>query len=582
MAYDAGMLYASLEEIKKECLGMRVEKVHQPTKDEVVLLLRGKRLSVNMGSSCPRIAMTAVAKDNPLTPSMFCVLLRKHLSGAILKEIEQCGYDRVARLFFSGFDEMGFRTDRVLYAELMGKYSNLVLTDGENKILAVAKPIDFSDSQIRQLLPGLLYTLPPQQDKKEPRTETKEGFFASFGAYPTERGAVRFLTDTYGGTATVVAREIAFLATGNVDATLGEAKADVLYDTMRAWFDSLAGGELAPSAYYKESGEGLAYGYRPYTHLASFRRESFDSLSTLFDTYFGEKDRQERLHARASDMVRLVSHTEAKLMKKLALQREELASSEKEEEYRRLGDLITGEIYRLKRGEAVFEATDYTVDPPAKVQVTIDTRLSPAANAQRYYRLYTKAKTASEVLAEQVLLTEAELSYIRSVSSFLSRAETEAELAEIREELCRAGYAARMKRQAAVKHLKARPLEFVSPGGYRVLCGRNNLQNEHLTFRVAEKGDLWFHAKGVPGSHVILVCGGEEPSDADYTFASEVAAANSSATGERAEVDYTRVKNVKKPPSSKPGYVTYKTNYTAYVRVNKELTKDIMRQNKNG
>ena len=485
----------------------------------------------------------------------------------------------MARLSFSGFDEMGFRTERVLYAELMGKYSNLVLTDAENKILAVAKPIDFSDSQIRQLLPSLLYKLPPEQDKKDPRTETKEAFLASLAAYPAERGAVRFLTDTYLGTATVVAREIVFLASGSVDAMLAQTSGDALYDAMRAWFDTLTKGALAPSAYYKESGEGLAYGYLPYTHLASFRQESFHTLATLFDSYFGEKDRQERIHARASDMVRLVSHTEAKLTKKLALQREELASSEKGEEYRRLGDLITGEIYRLKRGVATFETTDYSVDPPATVQVALDTRLSPAANAQRYYKLYTKAKTAGEVLAEQVLITEAELSYIKSVSSFLARAETEAELAEIREELCRAGYGARMKKQASVKHLKTRPLEFVSPSGYRVLCGRNNLQNELLTFRTAEKGDLWFHAKGVPGSHVILVCGGEEPSEEDYTFASEVAAANSSATGERAEVDYTRVKNVKKPPASKPGYVTYKTNYTAYVRVNKELTKEKTRQN---
>ncbi|MBO5653753.1 MAG: NFACT family protein [Clostridia bacterium] len=578
MAYDAGMLWATLEEIKRECLGMRVEKVHQPTKDEVIFLLRGKRLSVNMGSSCPRIAITSAVKDNPLTPSMFCVLLRKHLSGAILREIEQCGYDRVARLAFSGFDEMGFRTDRVLYAELMGKYSNLVLTDGEGKILAVAKPIDFSDSQIRQLLPGLRYTLPPAQDKKDPRRETREGFLSSFSAYPAERGAVRFLTDTYGGTATVVAREVVFLASGGVDTVLGAIAADVLYDAMRAWFADLEEGRVSPSAYYKENGEGLAYGYRPYSHLSDFRKEEFSSLATLFDTYFGEKDRQERIHARAADMVRLVSHTEAKLAKKLDLQREELASSEKGEEYRRLGDLITGEIYRLKRGATSFEATDYSVDPPATVQVTLDSRLTPAANAQRYYKMYTKAKTAGEVLAKQVLITEAELAYIRSVASFLSRAETEADLAEIREELCRSGYGARMKKQASVKQLKARPLTFLSPGGYRILCGRNNLQNDLLTFRTAEKGDLWFHAKGVPGSHVILLCGGEEPADADYTYAAEIAAAFSSATGDHAEVDYTRVKNVKKPPAAKPGYVTYKTNYTAYVAVKKDLLKDNVRQ----
>lgn len=569
MAFDAGMLYMSLEEIKRECLGARVEKVHQPTKDEVVLLLRGKRLSVNLGSTCPRIAMTTLTKDNPLMPSMFCMLLRKHLSGAILQEVEQCGFDRVAKLSLSGFDEMGFRTEKVLYAELMGKYSNLILTDAGGKIIAVAKPIDFSDSEIRQLLPGLLYQLPPLQDKKIPTEETRDGFFAAFAAYPQGRGATRMLTDTYRGTATTVAREIVWRAMG-AETLVSETDPTRLWDAFSEWFGFLKEGVASPVAYYKENGEGAAYGYRALTHLADLKKQEFASLSTLFDGYFGEKDRIERIHSRAADMVRLVTHTKARLAKKLALQREELADSEKGEEYRRMGDLITAEIYRLKRGAASFMATDYATDPPSQVEVTLDTRLSPAANAQRYYKLYTKAKTARAVLAEQVLLTEAELAYMDSVDAFLSRAETEADLAEIRDELSRAGYGARMKRQAGVKQIKARPLEFTSPGGYRVLCGRNNLQNDLLTFRIAEKGDLWFHTKGVPGSHVILVCGGEEPSGEDYTFAAEIAARYSSATGERVEVDYTRVKNVKKPPASKPGYVTYKTNYTAYVAVNKE------------
>ena len=450
MAFDAGMLYMSLEEIKRECLGARVEKIHQPTKDEVVLLLRGKRLSVNIGSICPRIAMTTLAKDNPLTPSMFCMLLRKHLSGAILQRVEQCGFDRVAKLSLSGFDEMGFRTEKILYAELMGKYSNLILTDDKDKIIAVAKPVDFSDSEIRQLLPGLLYKVPPLQDKKVPIEETREGFLASFAAYPAGRGCTRMLTDTYRGTATTVAREIVCRAMGT-ETLVEETDGERLWQAFCEWFSFLLEGQACPTAYYKENGEGLAYGYRSLTHLSEFKKQEFDGLSALFDSYFGEKDRVERIHSRAADMVRLVGHTKARLAKKLALQREELADSEKGEEYRHMGDLITAEIYRLKRGAASFLATDYTTDPPSEVEVQLDTRLSPAANAQRYYKLYAKAKKAAEVLAEQVLLTEAEIAYMESVDAFLSRAETEADLAEIRDELSRAGYGARMKKQAAVK-----------------------------------------------------------------------------------------------------------------------------------
>ena len=566
MAFDAGMLYAVLEEIKRECLGLRVEKVHQPTKDEVVFLMRGKRLSVNLGSVCPRIALTQIAKDNPQKPPMLCVLLRKYLSGAVLDGITQHGFDRVACLSFTGSDEMGYLSKKYLYAELMGKYSNLILTDENGKIIAVAKPIDFADSDIRQLLPGLTYAPPPAPEKLYPLATDKQAFLSAYLAYPKEKTAVRFLTDTLAGTATVVAREITFRVTGSIDTLLSDVSAEGLYSAVSSHFLALSRGNVTPSIMRDGSGTPVAYGYTEYTHREDASATHMESFSILFDTYFGEKDRQERIHTRGADLVRLVSHAETRLTKKLALLEEELASAEKSEEYRRMGDLITAEIYRLKRGTASFVATDYTVDPPAAVTVTLDTRLTPAANAQRYYKLYAKAKTAREMVAKQIDLARAELAYMESVSAFLSRAETEADLSEIRDELYRAGYASRMKKYTPAKMLKARPMSYVSPSGYRVLCGKNNLQNELLTFRTAEKGDLWFHVKGVPGSHVILVCGGEEPPEEDYTFAAEIAAYHSAATGDLVAVDYTRVKNVKKPPASHPGYVTYKTNYTAFVR----------------
>lgn len=579
MAFDAGMLYAVLHEIENECLGMRVEKVHQPTKDEIILLLRGKRLSVNIGSSCPRVSLTHLQKDNPLTAPMFCMLLRKHLCGAVLTKIEQCGFDRVACFTFSGYDEMGFAAEKRVYTELMGRYSNLILTDGADKIIAVAKPIDFSDSDLRQLLPNMTYTLPPCQDKQDPLVCKKESFFAVFSTHSPDASAVRFLTDTYGGTAAVVAKEIVFRALGRVDVLLRECTPDALWESLDGWFCALREHRTAPTVMRGESGEAVAYGYLPYTHRQEAVAEPQKSFSVLFDAYFGEKDRIERIRSRAADLVRLVSHTKARLEKKLALQREELASSQKGEEFKRAGDLITAYIYQLKRGMTAFDAIDYTQDPPVSVKVELDGRLSPAQNAQRAYKLYSKAKKAQEVLVEQLAITQEELSYMESVSAFLSRAETEADLSDIRDELYRAGYAARLRKYVPQKQTKARPMEFTTSGGYRVLCGRNNLQNELLTFKTASKDDLWFHAKGVPGSHVILVCAGEEPPEKDYTEAAEIAARYSSATSDLVAVDYTRVKNVKKPPASKPGYVTYKTNFTAYVRPQGAASK---KENKNG
>ena len=568
MAFDAGMMRAVLCEISESCLGARVEKVHQPTKDEVLLLLRGKRLSISFGAVCPRISMTGLVKDNPAVPPMLCMLLRKHLCGALLLSVEQCGFDRVCRLSFSGYDEMGFPTEKHLYAELMGKYSNLILTDGKDKIIAVAKPVDFSDSEIRQLLPGLTYHVPPVPDKRNPMTLTEEEFLSAYASYPAGKAVANMLTDLCGGTAISVAREIVYRAGGRIDLKCDEMAADTLWRAFSAWFTGLREKEFRPSVMRAPDGAPLEYCYAPLSYLAEGRgkTEFPATFAALFDGYFGERERQERIRLRAQDLVRLVTHTKSKLEKKLASQREEYADSAKADLYRREGDLITANLYRLKKGMPSFTATDYMCDPPAETEVTLDTRYTPAQNAQRAYRMYAKAKKAREVLSAQIALTENELSYMESVSVFLSRAETEADLLEIRDELYRAGYASRLKHYTPPKHIKARPLEFTTSGGYRVLCGRNNLQNDLLTFRIAEKGDIWFHVKGEPGSHVILVCGGEEPPEADYTEAAEIAAAHSSAKGDLVAVDYTRVKNVKKPPASKPGYVIYKTNYTAYVR----------------
>lgn len=567
MAFDAGMLRAVLSEISESCLGARVEKVHQPTKDEILLLLRGKRLSISFGAVCPRISMTGLAKDNPAVPPMFCMLLRKHLSGALLLSLEQCGFDRVCKLSFSGYDEMGFPTEKHLYAELMGKYSNLILTDGKEKIIAVAKPVDFSDSEIRQLLPGLTYGLPPVPDKRNPMELTKEEFFAAYATYSGSKAVANMLTDLCGGTAIGVARQILYLAKGRTDLKCEDVTAEELWPVFSAWFTDLREKKFCPSVMRNANGEPLDYGYAPLSYLTENGSvEHPATFASLFDGYFGERERLERIRLRAQDLVRLVTHTKAKLEKKLTLQQEEYADSAKADVYRKEGDLITANLYRLKKGMPSFVAQDYECDPPKDTVVSLDVRYTPAQNAQRAYKMYAKAKKAREVLGEQIALTESELQYMESVSVFLSHADTEADLLEIRDELHKAGYASRLKHYTPPKQIKARPLEFTTSGGYRVLCGRNNLQNDLLTFRVADKGDLWFHVKGEPGSHVILVCGGEEPSEADYTEAAEIAAAHSSAKGDLVAVDYTRVKNVKKPPAAKPGYVIYKTNYTAYVR----------------
>ena len=574
MAYDAGMLRAVLGEINAALgeSGAKVEKIYQPANDEITLTLRTgrdtRRLLINAGTSAPRVTLSDASRENPISAPMFCMLLRKHLAGARLTEASQLGFERCARFAFAGYDEMGYATTKYLVAEVMGKYSNLMLLDSSDRILAVLRPVDFTTSRVRQVLPGMTYELPPPQDKLCPIGADRAELLSRFAAYPPERSVERFLTATSLGTASQVAREIAHLATGRDDALCADADSERLWDTFSAWFADLEAGRVTPTLVLDADGLPLDFAYAPMTYRGeSCRNEAQPSFATLLDRFFAERDRVERIRQRASDLLRLLQNAESRLTRKLEAQSAELADCERGEEYRHSGELLIASLYMLHRGDTAAFVPDYNRDPPETVRIELDPRRSPSENAERYFRLYRKAKNAREVLGEQIERSRTELAYLASVASFLERAESEQDLTDLRDELYHAGYASRMKNYSPQNKKKlSRPSETVTPGGYRLLIGRNNLQNDHLTFRVAEKGDLWFHAKGVPGSHVLLLCDGEEPSAEDYTFAASLAAGYSQASsGQQVAVDYTRVKNVRKPSGARPGYVIYKTNYTAYV-----------------
>ena len=575
--FDAGMLRAVIHEINTFVGGgARVEKVYQPLKDEIVLLLHAgretKRLCINASSNAPRISFSAQARENPANAPMFCMLLRKHLASAHLVSAEQLGFERAVRLCFCGYDEMGFDTKRYLVAEIMGKYSNLILLDGEDKIISALKIIDFSSSRLRQILPGLKYENPPAQDKKDPLSETKEGFLEKLAAFPPERQADKFITSTYLGISSSLSREIVYRASKATDALVFETDRERLCCEFFKIISILLTNVYTPVLVKDSDGKPIDYYFtEPRSYESVAQTETFATFGELLDRFFGDRDRAERIKQRGNDILRLLDNAESRLRKKLSLQKEELCDCAKGEEYKKNGDLITANLYMLKRGMASFTAIDYFSEEPEEVTVSLDTRLSPAQNAQRMYKLYNKAKSASVHLTALIEKAQSELEYIESVRTFLDRAETEEDLNEIRNELYHAGYASRMKNYTPPKQIKSRPLEFESDSGYRILCGRNNLQNELLTFKVASKDDLWFHAKGVPGSHVILICNGEEPSEKDYTQAAEIAAYYSKASGAPVAVDYTRVKNVKKPSGAHSGYVIYKTNYTAYVTPKAEI-----------
>lgn len=585
MAFDAGMLACTLSEIRKTALGARIEKVYQPERDEIVLQMRsfegGKRLVINAGSNNARIGFSDISKENPQNPPMFCMLLRKYLQGAKLSEVSQAEFDRVAFLGFDTRDEMGFECRRYLICELMGKYSNLIFADGDKKIITAMRTADFSLDSMRQLLAGMRYELPPAQNKINPLCVERAAFEEIFETFHEERGCDKLIVNSFMGIAPVVAREIVFKATGHTDTPKKYCFVDEIWREFSSVVERIKSESFEPTLIL-DGEKCVEYSFIPILQYGGYESRSFESVGKLFDTYFGSRDNQQRIHQRASDILRLLTNAEARIRKKLELQRTELALCDEGVKFKKYGDLITANIYRLSRGDTSAEFDDYENMREdgsfCKVTVELDGRLSPSANAQRYYKKYNKSKTARIELSKQIELGEAELNYIYTVFEALTRAETPTDLSEIREELYHSGYASKMKAYSAKKPQKPLIMQFETPDGMRVLCGKNNVQNEYITHKLAEKNDYWFHAKQTAGSHVLLVTEGREPTDLDFTTAAEIAALYSKTEGDNIAVDYTLAKNVKKPPTSKPGFVIYHTNWTAYVTPNAEKIAEMRKK----
>lgn len=566
MAFDAGFTAAVVKEIAYLSIGARVEKLFQPTRDSLLLNLRlekgengkgqSKRLLIDCGSTSPRICFTETEFENPKVPPMFCMLLRKHLSSARITGVEQIGFERVVKITLESRDELGYLSNKYIYAEIMGKFSNLVFCDAEERVISAFHLNDLSSSFKRPLISGIKYELPPPQEGKiSPLNENKEGFMTAL--LDSAMTHAKFIQNRYCGVSPLVARELAFLADGSDEA---------LYNELEHFASRIKNGDFLPVMIKDENGLPLEYSFMPITQYIGFKGEILPSFSSLVDSFFDERSRNDRIRQRASDILKLLTNADSRLRRRISLQEDELEACKDKDSYKRSGDLITSNIYMLKRGMTEVSVVDYYDEACPSVTITLDSRLSPAQNAQRYYKKYNKCKSAEIHLREQIEQGKTELDYLDTVFDSLSRAENEADLNEIRKELYESGYASRMKNYTASKMSSPKPTEYRTSGGWRVLCGKNNAQNEYITHKVAGKGDLWFHVKDYPGSHVVLLCDGEEPDATDFTEAAIIAAVNSKApNGQRVTVDYTRVKNLKKPPNAKPGFVTFGTNWSAYV-----------------
>ena len=569
------MTRAVATELSRLLTGARVEKALQPTKDEIFLLLHRDsdhfRLQMNASPASPRIGLTREAPENPQTPPMFCMLLRKHLTGARVTEVAQLQFERAIRVSFETYDEMGFFASRHLICEIMGRCSNIILCEnadtpeGETqryRILACARPVDFTTSSKRQLLPGMLYEMPPAQEKRDPFTVTREALTEILSS--SEKGFSDTLTESFLGFSPLLSREIAYNAINT----------EAVVEKFFRMIENTVNGSFTPTLITDKNGAPLEFSCFP-TACYGEKAETvtYPTFGELTDGFFAERERIAREKSRAAETAKLLSNLEKRISKKLKAQANELQEAEKGESYRVQADLITANIYMLKRGDKTVTLTDYSDyredGTYGQITVTLDTRLTPAQNAQRLYKKYAKSKTAKEQLTKQIESGEQELEYIRSVSDALTRINGQADLEDIRAELTESGYIKAAAQKINPKNGKAKPKKqpparapkkFVTSGGFTVIVGRNNIENDRLTFKTAEKTDLWFHVKNVPGSHTVMLLEGNTPTDNDILEAATLAADNSSAAGSgKVTVDYTQIKNVKKPSGAKPGFVIYTT-----------------------
>ena len=562
MPLDALCLWEVTKELQA-LAGSRVDKVQQPERDVLLLHLRGNagpvRLLISAGSGSARVHLTRMDRENPAEPPMFCMLLRKHLGGARLLSLEQPAWERVMLLRFACLDEMGEASEKLLAVELMGRNSNIVLVDGAGRILECLHKADPMSAPKRPLLPGLFYALPPAQEKESIFLTTEEAFSAAFDSAGRDQSADDWLVQAFAGVSPLLAREIVWTAAGESDARLRSLTARRLW----AAFTALRDAPPQPTLLLRSDAPYDLY-CRPVRQYGSaVRQERMESFSQLLDSFYTEKERITHQQQRSQALVKLIKNRRERAARKLANRLEERKATAKRETWRQYGDLIKANLYRMKRGQTALEAENFYDPENAPVVIPLEAKLSPQQNAERYYKLYTKAKNAEKVLAEQISEAEKELEYLESVQQELSLASGEKDLGEIRQELISQGYLHPTDKRRR-KDPPPRPLCFRSPDGSLIRVGKNNLQNDWLTLKSAEKNDLWFHVQKSHGSHVVARCTREDR-EAVETAALLAAWYSDARDSANVPVDYTLVRYVKKPSGARPGMVIYTDYKTIYV-----------------
>lgn len=582
MAFDGITVSAIVSEIKKNTLGGRIDKIYQPESDEIVLNIRSignmYRLTLSANPSHPRLFFTDKQPTNPQNPPLFCMVLRKHLQSGKIVGIEQPSFERIVNIYVESLNEMGDYSVKKLVLEIMGRHSNLILADENNIVLDCAKHITHDKSSVREVLPGKEYVLPPSQNKLDPLELERESFI-ELAKGSADKKLQAFIYTNYTGIAPQTADEICCRAgldsSDNLSQTSSE-QLDKLYSSFEELMYDIKAEKLSPEIAL--DGSKIA-DFAPYTmtRFNELEKQSFGSMSEVIAYYYAQKDFTYRMNQKTQDLKHLVVSNIERCARKKEMQQKTLKEIAGRDKYKLYGELLTANIYSVKKGMTSVSLPNYYSQDMENIDIPLDANMTPSENAQRYFKRYNKEKRTFTALQTQIKQNDEELAYLESVLTSVESCRDEQDIKDIREELKDEGYIKRIKQKKGMKTNKhSSPMHFKSSDGFDIYVGKNNKQNDELTIHFAKSGDIWLHTKQIPGSHVIIVTDGKSVPEETLTEAATLAAFFSKGkTSSLVPVDYTEKRNVKKPNGSKPGFVIYTTNKTAYITPSEEAVDKI-------
>lgn len=567
MAFDGITIANIVKELRENLLDGRINKIAQPEADELLLTIKTpngqKRLYISASASLPLIYLTETNKPSPMTAPNFCMLLRKHINNGRIIDITQPKLERIIRFEIEHLDELGDLCRKYLIVEIMGKHSNIIFCNDNDRIIDSIKHVSAQMSSVREVLPGRDYFIPDTMEKLNPLDVTCVDFSEMLVSKPT--ALAKAIYTSFTGVSPVVAEEICYVAGVDSGITPKELSEDMmihLYKQFALFFDNVRLGDFHPHIYYNGDGP-KEFCSLPLTHFSQYSTKVFESISSMLEKYYATKNTVTRIRQKSVDLRKIVQTALERNRKKYDLQFKQLRDTENRDQYRIYGELINTYGYGLEPNAKHLECLNYYTNET--VMIPLDNTKTPQENAQKYFDKYNKQKRTFEALTELIQETQDEITYLESVSNALDIALSEDDLTQIKEELIGAGYVRRKFTKQKVK-ITSKPFHYVSSDGYHMYVGKNNLQNEELTFHFANGNDWWFHAKGCPGSHVIVKTNGDELPDHTFEEAGKLAAYYSKNRGnEKVEIDYIEKKHVKKPSGGKPGFVVYYTNYSLMI-----------------